>query len=752
MASATKRIILSSGWVKIAEAKGREAMAMIDAYGAVQLAVADGEPPRGDVASGHSLNGTMMWPVKGAEIIWARGAGVAVSVTLLKVVPEFATLDSAAIKVATASAQAVATAAAGAAATADAKATDALDSWAAWDAIAEVDPHRFGAVGFTYDELVTANGSGMAAIAAANDAAFIAANALLEQRGGGVIRYRGLIYPFSATLTRGSNVRVEGAGTGRYNPLSVTGRTWDGTTFLFYGEGPKVHSFPGITSGENNGGWIEDPDNPGEYFKLWSAYGGDASGAAPSTLRQFSVAVLDNKLDGSGGFEKIRVLPWRGTDGVSDYLNPSAPVWGANWDFGYVVQNAEYVSCREFHVFGPWREAGHALMLTSTSVGQAGRAERNLFDNCQFEGRIGRLVRAPDVWKVESKTSNSFSVTWTSEHYFPPSGTVRGSDGLDYSYTGLSEAGGVLTFTGVSPDPSPIGHIRVASSGLANTAYNECLFYSLWPQDGSTPESHGISAKAEEVSGFPLRGLKSYNSKHHNRGAVLAHWHMVQDMTLMSHQFEGGGHLIASPQAAQQAAPGATYETRGLRIIGSTGIPNNADMRLFKPRNGYVDALQSPLGDLSLNYYLQALRDGGKLVLKQRDGSSIEFQNAAGTVLMELLPSGLLKLLNGNQFTFVGGVARINYQSGQYLTIREGTDVRLNVSGTSIHSGQDGVVALGGASNKFTRAHLSDGVFINNQRVLGPRAAAIPNSAGGDEQATINAILAALRTHGLIST
>ncbi|MBT0780563.1 hypothetical protein [Paracoccus sp. pheM1] len=125
MASATKRIILSSGWVKIAEAKGREAMAMIDAYGAVQLAVADGEPPRGDVASGHSLNGSMMWPVKGAEIIWARGAGVAVSVTLLKVVPEFATLDSAALKVATASAQAVATAAAGAAATADAKATSA---------------------------------------------------------------------------------------------------------------------------------------------------------------------------------------------------------------------------------------------------------------------------------------------------------------------------------------------------------------------------------------------------------------------------------------------------------------------------------------------------------------------------------------------------------------------------------------------------------------------------------------------------
>ncbi|MEF9602735.1 hypothetical protein O4J55_10415, partial [Paracoccus sp. PXZ] len=113
MASATKRIILSSGWQRIAQAKGREAMALIDAYGSVQLAVAEGEPPRGDVASGHSLNGSMMWPVKGADIIWARGAGVAVSVTLLKVVPEFATLDSAALKIATASAQATAEAADG---------------------------------------------------------------------------------------------------------------------------------------------------------------------------------------------------------------------------------------------------------------------------------------------------------------------------------------------------------------------------------------------------------------------------------------------------------------------------------------------------------------------------------------------------------------------------------------------------------------------------------------------------------------
>lgn len=134
MASATKRIILSSGWQRIAQAKGREAMALINSYGSVQLAVAEGEPPRGDVASGHSLNGSMMWPVKGADIIWARGAGVAVSVTLLKVVPEFATLDSAALKVATASAQAVATAAAGAAATADAKAVTADNKATAADA------------------------------------------------------------------------------------------------------------------------------------------------------------------------------------------------------------------------------------------------------------------------------------------------------------------------------------------------------------------------------------------------------------------------------------------------------------------------------------------------------------------------------------------------------------------------------------------------------------------------------------------
>lgn len=140
MASATQRIILSSGWQKIAEAKGREAMALIDAYGAVQLAIADGEPPRGDVANGHALNGSMMWPVRGAEIVWARGNGVAVAVTLLKVVPEFATLDTAAVKVVAASAKVTATAA-------DAKATQAQEVAANARRAAGPIPQEFGAVG-----------------------------------------------------------------------------------------------------------------------------------------------------------------------------------------------------------------------------------------------------------------------------------------------------------------------------------------------------------------------------------------------------------------------------------------------------------------------------------------------------------------------------------------------------------------------------------------------------------------------------
>lgn len=88
MANATQRIPLGSGWSRVAEANGREALALLDAYGAVEVAVAEGEPPHPTLAQGHVVTASFSRKLTGAEILWARGQGAAAVVTLLKPVGE----------------------------------------------------------------------------------------------------------------------------------------------------------------------------------------------------------------------------------------------------------------------------------------------------------------------------------------------------------------------------------------------------------------------------------------------------------------------------------------------------------------------------------------------------------------------------------------------------------------------------------------------------------------------------------------
>lgn len=88
MANATRRIPLGSGWIRVAEAQGREALALLDAYGAVEVAVAEGDPPHPTLAKGHVVTASFSRKLTGAEILWARGQGAAAVVTLLKPVSE----------------------------------------------------------------------------------------------------------------------------------------------------------------------------------------------------------------------------------------------------------------------------------------------------------------------------------------------------------------------------------------------------------------------------------------------------------------------------------------------------------------------------------------------------------------------------------------------------------------------------------------------------------------------------------------
>lgn len=79
--------------------------------------------------------------------------------------------------------------------------------------------------------------------------------------------------------------------------------------------------------------------------------------------------------------------------------------------------------------------------------------------------------------------------------------------------------------------------------------------------------------------------------------------------------------------------------------------------------------------------------------------------------------------------------------------------MRLSSNNASLLPLTDNGLALGLSGNKWSTLHVGTaGVQVSGTKVVGAQQAAIADSAGGDEQAKINAILAAMRAHGLIAT
>lgn len=78
--------------------------------------------------------------------------------------------------------------------------------------------------------------------------------------------------------------------------------------------------------------------------------------------------------------------------------------------------------------------------------------------------------------------------------------------------------------------------------------------------------------------------------------------------------------------------------------------------------------------------------------------------------------------------------------------------IRIDASLEAMFSAVASFMSLGRPGNEFKNAYLTGEVYIDGDRIIRERQAAIADSSGGDEQAKINAILAALRAHGLIAT
>lgn len=575
---------------------------------------------------------------------------------------------------------------------------------------------KLGGYSLTQSQLVAINGGPDAdAAALANSDAIDAAFAFLVSQGGGTVVFKTNIYVFGRGFVLPANVRVIGTNPPRFQPKSVADKKWvNGTVFLFKGAPAKTITFPGITSMEHGGGWRPDPDNPGQFIKLWSAYNADATGTQAATLRQFSAAVLEDNRDGFGGLEGMRIAVWKGTDGISDYSNASAGLWGDDYDFGHLIINTEEGYYRKVQVIGPWREAGHALMLT---IASANRAERVMFDEYWSQGRIGQLARTPDAWAVTGLAVNTISIRWSSELYFSPSGgSFRGSNNVTYTYTGVSHVGSdaTYTFTGVTPDPvaSGISYIRHVSSGLANTEYDRSIFFGLDHPSGNKAEFYGTTSKAGEISGEPLRGLKFSNSKHHTSEKTIIHRHMCSDFTTFGHQYEGGGHVIASPDTTLQLAwaEAPVRETRDILEYGSTGLSDAADIRLLTPRSGIITEIQfNPRSDLTGDASLRPILAGRNTYMQPGVGGLVQWRNSAGTSYLQMTDAGALSLLAGAQFTLAGGVGRINFQTGQQFTLREGTTVALQVDPTTrnIRPGADNSQTFGSTANRWSNGYFT---------------------------------------------
>jgi hypothetical protein len=577
-----------------------------------------------------------------------------------------------------------------------------------------VDVEDFGAIAVTEAELLTRNGD-VADLIAANDAAFAAAYAAMAARGGGFIFALGQFYVLGTRITRASSTYLVCSGVGEWEPIFPNrAKTWEGTTLLFKGTGTANLTFDGVTSAEHGGGWREDPDNPGTYFKLWSGYNSDATGTTPATQRQFSAAIFVGEDVRYSGMRNVRICNWIGTDGISEWSDVASTSLGDDWDFGYLVRNGEYIDDDNIQVVGGWREAAHALITTAIS---ASTGERNHIRRAKFNGVRGHIVRAPDRWKVTATTANSITIRWSSELFFASGGgSFRGGDNVTYTYTGVTHAGSDANyvFTGVTPDPTGITQIRFASTGMANTEYEDVYTYGLDHVSGDLASTFGFTqSKGLEVSGFPLRGVKFTNYKVHTAEPVTAHSHDSDDLLFVGPQFEGGGFFIASPQDSVQVwAAAPVGDTQNLVMFGDQGT-ESCDLRLFLPRTGLVQGIQ--LGK-------QDNLDGSLVIRPMITGRKVRILTYDEATGFELSTGGSLITVGAAQITLTGsgGNALFNFGTGTTLSLREGTTSRLQIvtSSGTVRPGADNTQALGGASNRWSEVFAGNGTINTSDERL----------------------------------
>ncbi|GEM_PF-1322158 len=405
---------------------------------------------------------------------------------------------------------------------------------------------------------------------------------------GGVVNATSQFYVHTREVLMPDSVIFRGRGCGSWDIVfPERPKTWGGTNILLYGAGPKTFSRRGITSMSTAGGrrLISGSD----YARLSSLMNEDAMGSTPATPKAFSFGFKGKERTSRyWGVEDVRITPWIGADGTSEYSNQTYSGLASDWDGAICMEDCEYVTLQNVQGVGYFRNYG--LLLANSDFDVFGGQERNRVIGCKFQGVRGISMRSGDVRKVEAITSSTVTILWDAESFWPISGQFTGfpaSTFQQYSYTGLTRSGANLLFTGVTPDPTiqNLNQLRAPcrSSGAAGSIFKDTFAHGLDHTSGNKAETFGLSAStAFEISGFPMRGVAFDNFKIQSRETILYFFHDCQDVLMDKCQAEGAGLRIASPAIAQSTAPAPSGDTRDMRLHSTLGFGAGS---LFTPRS-----------------------------------------------------------------------------------------------------------------------------------------------------------------------
>ena len=387
------------------------------------------------------------------------------------------------------------------------------------------------------------------------------------------------IYRFTSTLTIRSGSSIRGDGVGSYLPLSELVSDANGTILLASGNGASIHTTSdGISNWSVSGGVITNPspssDGISEYSIL-SFMNDDATENHGATKKNFSCAIKTETGARDITFEHIRVMP--SYDGLEGYINRLNGLSDA-WDIGIWVDSSHQCTFNNCDFVGHWRMAGWLQTASTHNTGVFGvsaGSEHNIYNQCVFQGLRGISIRAADLFRILSVSSNTISIPWTKNTPFNfKEGNIRAGSNQwsteKYTYTGTSVSDGIITFTGVSPDPSGIP-VSVSSvviptteaGGSSQTTFNACKIYGFDHDNGLLASSFGLGqSSAVEICGWALSGIQFPETKIQTQESVLVH--------LVSATGTNFG-----PSCSMEHITAFTNESTGARVIINSDAQNN---------------------------------------------------------------------------------------------------------------------------------------------------------------------------------